>query len=80
MTRKEFIEDFRAARLAAKFKPTAPTPVGRACVAARRAKPVLPFILRWDRHARSTGVLYEHMQAFELALKYKRRWANGGAR
>ena len=79
MTRKEFEADFRAARLAAKFKPTAtPTPVGRSCVAARRAKPDVPFILRWDQRARATGTIYLHMQAFSLALTYKRRTRAGG--
>ena len=79
MTREEFEADFRAARLAAKFKPTAaPTPVGVSCVAARRVKPDLPFILRWDARARATGILFLHVHAFHLALTYKRRTRAGG--
>ena len=79
MTRQEFIADFRAARLAAKFRAATPTPVGRSCVAARRVKPPVPFILRWDERARSVGTVYLHMQAHGLALAYHRKmWAARG--
>ena len=79
MTRQEFIADFRAARLAAKFRAgSAPTPAGRSCVAARRVKPPVPFILRWDQQARATGAIYLHMRAFGLALAYKRPTRVGG--
>jgi hypothetical protein len=73
MNRQAFIADFRAARLAAKFKPTpAPTMAARACVAARKAKSPVPFILRWDQQARAAGTVYLRPQAFALALIYRR--------
>ena len=73
MNREAFIADFRAARLAAKFRPTIPpTMAARACVADRKANSPTPFILRWDRQARANGTLYLHPQAFELALAYRR--------
>ncbi len=73
MNRQEFAIDYRAARLAAKFKPAeaTPTPTARSCVVARKVKPSLPFILRWDRQARADGTLYLHPQAFGLALRYR---------